>query len=656
MRLLATISLLIFVLARAISPALGWVYPEHREITQLAVAGLDPAHRAMFDALWREARTGGEQRLCAAGADDTLALKPACIDWAALSAIGGDHSCSSADMLDVVMTSGWILDVAGIGAQLKIDLADIPVEVPVEQAPQGENLVADVQRRVASETARAKRLNALRAADNRLLRADPAYVSRATGNNAHFLLPRPSVDTDVTTYAELTLRPGSEISALGVYASYHLSALQKASRLANEQLAPEQRDALARAVLADEAFALHFLEDIYAAGHVAGTWGDASQRKGTHDYYNEFGLEVFTWNRQATSIVLMGDAHIRPQDADLAAQAVRVSLEQVLDVANAVAGGESFPHTGAAPAVADSFDVCRSDRMPQREAGMTAPDEVRPFLEEALLPTAVPSLGPGLGAMPRFRSEVGPFAGVAASIDGRYISGGYLPSQSGGGMGGLDLSVRVGLGLDGVMDDAGDGLFYVQVGFRADSPSTTKVSGSTLAQQGGNLSAAIPARFGLATRYRMPFYLVPGDLLILSPMYFIAPETYRGMAVTAGNGGLIPWQLGLATPIGRLQFVLGRELGVNFYGFGGDDRLIVPGPDSELLEYSSTIFDVPVLEYRPYRSFSTNQSSTLLLQLTTGADVPHARKVVEPAGAAVPNVDAIWYVGLRFAFDWRYYF
>ena len=74
-------------------------------------------------------------------------------------------------------------------------------------------------------------------------------------------------------YVELTLRPGSEISAVGVWAWYHLSALQKATRLANEKLAPAERRALARAMLADEAFALHFLEDTFAAGHVAGHLG-----------------------------------------------------------------------------------------------------------------------------------------------------------------------------------------------------------------------------------------------------------------------------------------------------------------------------------------------------------------------------------------------
>ena len=45
-------------------------------------------------------------------------------------------------------------------------------------------------------------------------------------------------------------------------------------------------------MLADEAFALHFLEDGFSAGHVAGIWGNAALRKGTHDYYDEHGLEV----------------------------------------------------------------------------------------------------------------------------------------------------------------------------------------------------------------------------------------------------------------------------------------------------------------------------------------------------------------------------
>ena len=40
----------------------------------------------------------------------------------------------------------------------------------------------------------------------------------------------------------------------------------------------------------------HFLEDAFAAGHIAGCRGNNAVRKGTHDYYNEKGLEVISWN------------------------------------------------------------------------------------------------------------------------------------------------------------------------------------------------------------------------------------------------------------------------------------------------------------------------------------------------------------------------
>jgi hypothetical protein len=111
------------------------------------------------------------------------------------------------------------------------------------------------------EGLRADRQNALRTADTRLQRADVEYATRAGSNGAHFLMPRPRTDTTPREYAELTLLPGAEISAVGVYTWFHLSALQKATRLANETLAPSERQALARAALADEGFALHFLQD-----------------------------------------------------------------------------------------------------------------------------------------------------------------------------------------------------------------------------------------------------------------------------------------------------------------------------------------------------------------------------------------------------------
>ena len=106
------------------------VYPEHRDVTMLAVQHLDADRAAVFQQLWAQARAGDENRLCAAGADSTQGLTPACIDWAAWPAIAGDHSCSSAQMLATAREAPWILGVADVAAQLKVDLARIAAAAP----------------------------------------------------------------------------------------------------------------------------------------------------------------------------------------------------------------------------------------------------------------------------------------------------------------------------------------------------------------------------------------------------------------------------------------------------------------------------------------------------------------------------------------------
>lgn len=653
---LAIISMMIASLSGWIlaEPAFAWVYPEHRDISILAVQNLDPTRRAIFDDLWREARRTHEHRLCEQGADVTQGLKPACIDWAALAAIAGDHSCSSQDMTGIVLESKWVLAVAAVAAKLKADLTRIEVPPPATQLPGDQSPIVDFYRQIESETARAARINSLRAADLGLQRADREYATRAQSNNAHFLLARPHSEISPEEYGELALRAGSDINAMGVWEWYHVRALQKATRLAKDRLAPEERQALARSMLFDEGFALHFLEDIFSAGHIAGTWGNPSQRKGTHDLYNESGLEVFLWLKDRRSIVVMGDAHMRPEDAERTALAIRTSLEQVLDTAAGRPQVVDMPYTAAALIEADAFDVCRNDTLKQEPEGLRAPPQARQLAVEVLRWTPMPGLGPGLGAMPRFRSEIGRFVGLAGMIDGRSISSGFAGSESGGIIGGLDLSARVGMGLEGVLDDSGDGLIFLAVGLRADTSSSNRFS-----PQGGSITAAIPSHMGISTRLRMPFFLIPGDLLLLSPLYFIAPDRYMQMAVTASNGGLIPWQSGWATPIGRFQFVFGRELGVTLFGLDGSDRLFVPsatpGGSSRVVGYKSLYFDMPVLEYRPFRVFSSNQSAALLMQLFTGVTVPYATGVVLPAGAPEADLSPIWSVGLRLILDWRYY-
>jgi hypothetical protein len=165
-------------------------------------------------------------------------------------------------------------------------------------------------------------------------------------------------------------------------------------------------------------------------------------------------------------------------------------------------------------------------------------------------------------------------------------------------------------------------------------------------------------------RLRLPYYVIPGDLIILGPLlYIVAPKTMNKVVATAGAGGLIPWQSGLVSPIGRFQFILGREVGICFYGsLNGRDSYLSSFTDSNgnkgLILYSmkTTHFDFPFLEYRPVRTFSRRQSASLLVQLYAGLDIPGKPTMIEPVGMTPPALNNIWSLGVRFAFDWRYYY
>lgn len=131
------------------------------------------------------------------------------------------------------------------------------------------------------------------------------------------------------------------------------------------------------------------------------------------------------------------------------------------------------------------------------------------------------------------------------------------------------------------------------------------------------------------------------------------------MAVTAANGGAIPWQSGISTAIGRFQFVLGREFGVSLYGLGSTaDALFVPDAAGSLyiVSYRSTKLDFPFLEYRPLRSFSQDQSSILKLQFSVGADVPYQVNVIAPAAQSPIELRPVWHLTARLIFNWRHYF
>ncbi|HKD45202.1 MAG TPA: hypothetical protein VKD24_06055 [Candidatus Angelobacter sp.] len=594
--------------------AIAWVFPEHRDIDLLAFERLEPAKRLVLVKLWSEARVGHESRLCADIADPSQGAEPACLDYASWPAIAGDHSCSADDMLSTVLDSRWILRVARISAHLKSSLA--------------------------TATRPDQRFNAVRHSDSALLRADPAYVTRAGSNHAHFLLARPDVSMTAEAYQGVASGPNAEMNALAAYMWYHLRALAKAAQIAQGDIPADLEPRAALAVLADEAFALHFLEDSFASGHVAGSWGNSAVRKGTHDYYSEHGLELETWD--GNRFVALGDAYMRQGDANRTAAAVRDSLAQV---ATALEGGMRVAEPAGLTATApEKFDVCHESRFPGAPGQIEDMRQLTPIV--AQMP--VPALGPGKGALPRFRSELGPFVGLSSAASAVALGGGFGSKQTDPGFtGGLDMSFRLGLGVEGILNQSSDGLTFLDAGVRQDSRT-----------EGGS---SVPGRGAIALRGRAPFWLVPGDLIVAAPVLaFTGPHTLKKMAVQAANGGLIPWQGVIATPVGRFQFVLGREVGISLYGYTSDQTFLIPTPglaanNITQVHLRSVRVDFPILEYRPFRTFSQNQSSGLAFQFFTGFDKPNSASVVEPVGAPKPALHTIVTGGVRMVFDWRHY-
>jgi hypothetical protein len=210
----------------------------------------------------------------------------------------------------------------------------------------------------------------------------------------------------------------------------------------------------------------------------------------------------------------------------------------------------------------EGFNVCRESHIPGARGELPEILGVEPIIAQ----TPIPGLGEGKGALPRFRSEIGPFIGLSSAVRGTALGGGFGSTQSGvGTTGGLDAAVRLGLGLEGVLNESSDGQVFIDLGLREDS-----------SKYGG---ASIPGRSALVVRWRVPIWLIPGDLIVATPVLaFTTPRKLKKMAMQSVNGGLVPWQTGIATAIGRFQFVLGREIGLNFYGYAWDQNVVIPTP------------------------------------------------------------------------------
>jgi hypothetical protein len=613
-------------------PGAAWIYPEHRNIAVAAVQKLPPGDRAALDLIWDAARQALPARLCPKLSEGDQGLAPKCIDFAALPAMSADHSCSPKEVAEGVLPSNWIMNVARVAAETQANL--------------------DKARN------RDQSLSAIATSNLALQAADPAYVSRAGANNAHFLLPR--VDNDAASYVLGAVKEGAPLNAMGLYLQYHMAALELAQRYATQPPPPAERPAAALRILVLEGYALHWIEDAYAAGHVVGTWGSDAWRKGTHDYYNEFGHDAVTWGGEPA--ILFGDSFMREADLRRASDAVEHSLEQLVA---ALRPGDELGTLaidfGLPAAQIFAFDSCKEEAQPSVAKSGGLARHFAPVYQ------AMPQPGRGQGDVhvPRFREELGPFIGAFSSITGNIGWGGF-GTDTAQFFGSLSAGLRLGFGAESLTGTVGTGLAFVEAGITMQSAQTDACSGGAACTVLGTSAffPRIPARTGLRLGMRLPFYLIPGDMLLLGPVLALAsPSALSSVGVAAASGGLIPYQRSFGVGMGWLQVVIGREVDVALYGFLSDVLILTPigpppDPNSDLgaAKLKSIALIFPVLEWTPFRTFATQLVFATIVQLGFGVEIPLTSPIVYPTGYGNASLSPAWNVFLRGQFDGRYFF
>jgi hypothetical protein len=155
----------------------------------------------------------------------------------------------------------------------------------------------------------------------------------------------------------------------------------------------------------------------------------------------------------------------------------------------------------------------------------------------------------------------------------------------------------------------------------------------------------------------MPFWVVPGDLLVLGPILALANrETLQNVLFDATAGGLIPWQRRWTARLGTFQLILGREFALTPNGYIGTQlglgNFFESYQDGQYVDvqYKSLELDFPVLEYVPTRLVQTELAVGAALQLGLSVELEEG---VHPR---VTTLGPSYYLCLRLSFEWRRYF
>ena len=583
-------------------PAHAWLFVEHTSIGRAAVErGDDHVHALSRDELavlqvaWngmRRAEVPLGVPLCEkVGMPDTpIEREPAagdtsfdpCIDLPTLAALAADHSCSEEDLVTTVHGS-WV-------------------------KPLIEMFLANYEQIRLTDPMSQQRTSLWHISHLNAQNLDQEYLQR-TGTS-HFVLARrwmrpPTgglVPEDGKEYLERVSHTGAPINALGTYVSYHARALHAA---ASARCSPEQgcaRPETARTALLLEAVALHFLEDAYSSGHLAGAPVDQSRaaRLGTHDQYCKDGLTVQTWgssHQPGESYPAFGDAHLQAQDKLWTSRGVRRSLVQL---ASALSGEPT------ACGDIQRVDVCSATTLPQTPEACA--DSMLSVLE--LMPA------PPLESAPvePFRNDVGAFFRFTMEAQGGLGWTGTAPASSEPPgttvpTWGLVADAGLGISLEGVTAGWSDAIAAIQGGVSGVAGQRADLCLSCSPTQ-----EPLDARMGWNVRVRMPFDIVPGDFVPFGIAAALGSRWAFTRLVESANGGLYGrWQRIWVLPHGTgLQIVAGREIDYSQYNAS---RPLASGatPNPSLI-YSHS-FTFPALDWYWTRTFSQHTGSHLKWRL-----------------------------------------
>lgn len=265
------------------SLASAFAYPEHMEMTAAALAQVladRPDARVYFRSL--EAFTV-PTHLCSGDGLFDADHHRGCFAVADLPSLGADHAISPEGLFVRWILADDAAQSAALTALGRPPAEDPDFEVLRDPAVCGQS-APDVPAMMA-----ALRHHDLHGAyadlgfiDLRLSSADPNYVCLALRAQGHFRLPG-------LPAAEAVGR--STANAADGYARFHQDALALAWMGAHD--APNAAQWRALSVLV-EGFALHYLEDAVAAGHMVASAATmpVENVRSTHDHYNDRGLEV----------------------------------------------------------------------------------------------------------------------------------------------------------------------------------------------------------------------------------------------------------------------------------------------------------------------------------------------------------------------------